>query len=415
MDAVESDPIRERLQTFILNNPEAEYRGDGGTRRICRPWGDPTLELRIPEDNPDPLIDALNAVYLPPRFTAVWHRDSRDLELIYTAHPVEQEVRSRSFVLRFGDREFRCEFGSASERLCTLAAAAIPVAPPTDTQHRNLASFSVSRHTTRRGGNGAPPEPTSFWIRHVEWDENAIAELARHLNFYMRHFDRESPVMLVHDEPRENSAVKPRRRYPLGDFPPIISARPLDPYLLGLWSHSLGGDPFLRFLHGYQILEYAAFYYSKESVLHTLRRILASPETPSRLDDAVRRAMDALAEDRTSEEHKLVSVFKQLVDPRAVWDEIEPNKDYFCGDVRFDGGCSIEPLLKPDWGFDDFVTAWIPKFPDSLRKLRNAFVHSRDPRLGGAILRTAANYDRMRPWLAPVSVAADQVILYRDT
>jgi len=100
-----------------------------------------------------------------------------------------------------------------------------------------------------------------------------------------------------------------------------------------------------------------------------------------------------------------------MVDPKEIWKELQPYKDYFSADVVFDGGFSLPALIKADWEVGDFVAAWTPKFPDALRKIRNALVHAREMRMVNVISPTKANYDRLRPWIAPLSLAAMQVTI----
>ena len=415
-EEVMDDPVREQLAAFLEGNPESEYVVEEGQRRIKRPWGDSTLEIQIPEDDAGELIAMLNSLYLPPRFTALWHRDSEDLEMIWTAMPVGEELRTRSFDFRFRDRSYRCEYAPASRSLCALARASRPVEPPSSTGYRNLSTFQLRQLRAELSrSNGDTTEPTSFYIRSLPWDENAVVELAHHVNFYMCYFDRQSPVIVIHEMPSGGAKVTGPQRYPLGDFPELISGRALDPYLLALWDSTFSVSPFLCFLHGYQILEYAAFYFLREGVLQTVKRILCSPDVLARPNEAVRQVVDAVVEDRMGDAEKMVAVVKQVVDPEALWREIEPNIEYFCRDVDFDGGATLAALLNPGSGVEDFRKAWIPKFPEALRKLRNGIVHAREQRGPGGILPTRANSERIAPWLAPLSVAAVQTILYRET
>lgn len=93
------------LATFFASNPEAnfEVREQGGM--VTRPWNDSTLALRIAKDSEE-LVEALNAVHLPPRFTALWHKDSKDLEVIWGPVATTDVLRSRSFDFRFKNETF---------------------------------------------------------------------------------------------------------------------------------------------------------------------------------------------------------------------------------------------------------------------------------------------------------------------
>jgi hypothetical protein len=51
---------------------------------ITKPWGDASVAIDIPRDAAG-LADALNKVVLPRRFSAIWHSDTKDFEVIWTA------------------------------------------------------------------------------------------------------------------------------------------------------------------------------------------------------------------------------------------------------------------------------------------------------------------------------------------
>lgn len=411
------DELLGRLGPFLAANPEARFKRAEGQAIIGTPWGDTTVEIVVPEEN-DELVASLNAVFLPPRYTAIFHRDSGDLEVIWGPVPRVFEERSRAFEFRFEGKTYQCKYGEASSRLLRIAEFSRPSGPGPETSYRNLV---VLRGYLRRQRRTPESElvtdfsPTSFWITCVPEDENELLRLVRHLNFYMQYFDLKTPHVLIHEEPPSKDTVPPPGRYPFDSFPGVVSARPLDPYLLGLWEGAARAtDTFRRFLYRYQIIEYAAFYYLQESTFYSIRKLLASPNLPARLDDSVRQILDMAVEARMDDEAKIVAVIKQVVDPERLWKQIEPALAFFSSDVVFDGGFALPALLKPGWGLDDFKSAWIPKFPDALRKLRNALVHAREARMAKGISPTHANYERIRPWTALVSFAASQVIAFRE-
>jgi hypothetical protein len=80
----------------------------------------------------------------------------------------------------------------------------------------------------------------------------------------------------------------------------------------------------------------------------------------------------------------------------------------------FDGGFRLPPLIKDDWKKEDFFTAWTPKLPDALRKIRNALVHSREARMVNVIAPTRKNYHLLRPWIQPLQIIAYHTLVYRE-
>ena len=73
---------------FQAANTESTITEQDGKYIISKPWGDESFELIANPEDID-LKATLNQVYQPPRFYAVWHRDTNDFEIIYS--PVRRE------------------------------------------------------------------------------------------------------------------------------------------------------------------------------------------------------------------------------------------------------------------------------------------------------------------------------------
>lgn len=410
-----ADKLRQDLQKFFERNPECEYRKEEKASLIARPWGDETLELRVRETDQE-LIAALNSVHLPPRFTAIWHGDTKDLEFIWAPIPADAEEYGRSFEFNFCDTVYRCEFAQSSNRLMLIADSSRTVRPPTPTDHRNLNEYARYRHYIKRHPESpyAAYVPTSFWIRGVDWDEDKLVDLVRHLNFFVRYFDRKSPRVIVHEgQPEGSSAPEMPIRYPYIKFPAQLIGRRLDSYLLSLWESAVNApDPFRRFIYNYQILEYAAFYHLQEETVYSIMRVLASPQTLVQPHQAAREILDVVSNARAKEEARIVAVVQKVIDHVTIWKEIETNPVLFSEPIEFDGGFVLDALLKVGWGMEDFKKHWIPSYPDSLRKLRNALVHGRETRTAKVIAPTRQNYHRLRPWGALLAVTAVHTMLF---
>lgn len=409
--------LQERLQRFLDRNPGSELKERGKSMVVAAPWGDPTLTLRIDESAED-LIAALNAVYLPPRLTAIWHLDTCELEIIFTALPLRPALRERSFEFQLGGRTYGCQFAPSTPRLMAIAVASRPVGPPSETDHRNLQSYFLYHHHVKEHPDSELAKeggPTSFLIRGLDYDENLVIQLVRELNFFMAYADPKTPRILVH---RSQSSGAPSHKDPLTApevFPALLRGRHVDPYLLGLWESSVNAaDPFRRFIYLFQILEYCAFYHVQEEILRVIRRAIQAPDAPARVGEIAREVLDAVVEDRVQEAQKLVGGLDRCVDPARLWSMIEPNAKHFAQDLRFDGGFVLPALISDRWSLEDFRRAWSPKFADSLRKIRNALVHARESRQVGVIAPTQENYDKLAPWLAPLQVAAMEAIVFGD-
>ena len=415
---LESD-LRAKLQPFLIQNPESDIEVKNKVPVIARPWGDDTIELRVPEES-EFLVDALNAVRLPPRFTAIWHEDNKEFEIIFTAMPIEEELQSRGFEFRFGDHDYKCAFGLASQRLRSIALASRPLGPPSQTNYRNLQSFHILEHSQEKHPDSRSEQygdPTSFWISGIkEYNESYLIELARILNFYMGYFDRESPRILVHDVPARLRHPHPER-YPSGEFPEIIQSRDIDQHLLSLWESASfpGGDVFLRFIHYYQILEYAAFYYVRDDLMQTIQRVLTAPDSAARPQAAARQILEAMVAERAQDETKITEVIRRCVDPDELWRELDNNRKAFSESVAMDGGFQLPAIMSASESLNDFKATWYSRYPSALQRIRNALVHARESRQSTMIAPTRSNQEMLLPWLGPLSLAAARVMVYSNT
>jgi len=227
------------------------------------------------------------------------------------------------------------------------------------------------------------------------------------------YFDNSTPVIIINEEAEERSMVVVPERYPHGQFPKTIAGKPFDAYMLSLWeTASSSGNPIQKYLYHYQIIEYAAFYYLKEDVIKAVKRILLSPGILDSIEDASKRMLDILAEYRTDDESKISLVINQFVDPAQIWPTVEANREFFSQESIFEGGFTLQPLIKKEWSLDDFKTAWYPKLPDSLKKLRNCLVHSREQRSSCSVTPSKKNFRIVRPWAYVMEAISGQIVVY---
>lgn len=408
--------IKDRVSKFLEANPIAsieELNLSGEPHiAIAKPWGDDSLVLLLDtEDTDDKFFDALNAVYLPERLSALWHTDTNSLEIIWTAYPTRSEVKDRRFVFSFEGTEYECYFGPSSDRLMVIAKLAIPV-KQSDTDHRNLLSFFYFHSADGEDRPPFEPEPRSFWIKPVLWNEDAVLRLVNQLNFYMSYYDINSPLIRLHTPKSEEKAVKPRTRYIDGKFPDKIEGRALDDHLLHFWSASLSGDPARRFIYCYRIIEYAAFSYLDHKTRVAVRKILASPNVSSR-NDAADQIVSAIQAMKMDDHARFAHFIGDTVDASLIWREISQNLGAFTKETLFDGGFKIGALVSQKSDAEHFINDWPDNFCKAIKNIRNALSHGRDQRTAFPITPTTANFNRLRPWVALTHIAASQVVVYQ--
>jgi len=404
------------LQEFIVNNPEAKLEEKDNFFVIENPWGDDTLELIIQKSNID-AINSLNFLRLPPRFTGIWHRDTRDLEFIFTYIRKDDPLYANNFVFNFKGKSFKCEYGIGTKRLQKIIEVANIIARASESNFRNIGTLQVSKTIQERDHSEGSDiyQLTSFFIRNADISEDDLPELALHINFYMRYFDVESPRIIIHPEPIPDENTEIPCRFPFGSFPNEISGQVLDPFLLTLWDSAVTAtDPIRIIISSFQILEYGAFYFLKDNILRDIRRALSMPEAILRQEEISKEILDTITIDRSTDEDKIKNLIHQVVDPKVIWKEIEQKKQFFSEPTNFDGGFLIDPLIKNDSSEDNFIVDWFPKFPATLIDLRNALVHSRERRQSSCISPTKRNLCLLKPWANIALTTSVQIILYRD-
>lgn len=402
--------LKERLSVFLAANPEASYQEKDGHAIVEKPWGDSSILLTI-RSTDDTLIAALNTLRLPPRFSAIWHRESKQMEFIWDPVDTKHHLRTRGFEFTLDGQTLHCRFGDSSPELLAIARAASFVRG-TYTNYRNLSNTRLYLLVNEQGAD-VSTTPTSFWLGPMECDENAIALVGGHLNFFMTYFDFQTPRVLLHESPAPGLVKE--QRYPRGPFPTRIDGRRIDPNLLLVWESVFDSpDSFRKFLYAYQVLEYRAFYYVQDNVLRVIKRVLASPDTIAKGDEAVRQMFDVLTEQRMGDDSRVEAVLKQFVDPAALWPQIALNLPSFTEEVSFDGGFALEPFLKQNATLETFQEHWPARFAKHIRTIRNSLVHGRESRQAVTIAPTRSNYERLRPWVAPIVIAAQEATLFFD-
>lgn len=417
--------IADSLSGFLTHNKGITARKhDDNTYILEGLWEDETIELFYRQDD-EKLRHALNNIYLPPRYSAIYHVDTRRLEVLYTVFTSgmsKDEISSRSFDFDHAGHTYSCKFEKTSDRCMLLAKDFLPTDSITYSNFRNLNSYKNyaffldhkddAPHEIRSVYANA--EPISFWIDEIVWDDDIILDMIHHLNFYMSYFDRESPTILIHSPPDESRSQKKPTRYPFRKFPAHIKSVDIDRNLLHFWQASLTGDPARRFLYSYQIVEYASFYLLEEEIASGVRRLLASPDAFSRSTELTAQILETIGQSKISDPQKIEGLFKRVVKAERIWNLISDNKAAFCQPTKFEGGYQAPALVQEHWTQADFSTHWPLSFANALRGMRNALSHGREQRMTSVITPTANNMRKLQAWVPLIAASAREVMVYRN-
>ena len=415
------EDVKALLHPFLESHPDVaiEYRevGRKPETRLCitKPWGEDGLIIALPKDI-ETFSEALNNILLPERYTAIWHRDTKDFEIIWTALLLSEEIediKNREFLFSLDSKEYKCSFGRSSERLLTLASQAVPIAK-SHTEHRNLMSFRYYVENKKDSTSGIVPigEPYSFWIRNVEWDEDRVLQLVRHLNFFLTYYDRESPEILVHTAPDKKASNQPR--YLIDTFPNRIDTHEIGDDLLQLWMASREGDAARRFIYSYRIIEYASHAYIDIEARRKVHRLLTKPHARSDLGALTDKVISTTLMKTMDDVQKMNNLLNDILSTESLWREIERHRSAFTSNVIFDGGFTLKKLIDDSETFETFKTNGIPTFINRARNIRNHLSHGRDRSTQATITPTVVNFRRLEPWTAAISVLAGEVLIFSN-
>ncbi|MGA9042669.1 MAG: hypothetical protein WB421_19205 [Terriglobales bacterium] len=405
------------LSEFRRSNPWSKVEAVDRTITIQLPWNDGSLELVVQSAKDRREIGCLNALVLPERFNAIYHRDQKRIEYIFSElFDAEEALPSQDFAFRWSSRDYLCHYGPTSERLLFLARVFRPV-KGSSSHHRHLDElhdFQLAHKLPATLQHWFKSRKAiSFFVENVEaYHEEHLIAFAKHLNFYTAYFDRTSPMIDIVPVSSGNVPLTPGAPRTPEVIPPMITAVELDPFLLDLNLAARMGEIRLRFLYYYQILEYAGFYWVEDSVKTAICKILQAPDLQSNLDEYVPKLLDALVPTRQNDEHKIKRVIESRVDPKVIWTEISCNLPHFCVAHKFEGGFQTEPLVSIDTTEEAFSKMWNPKVFDTLRAIRNSLVHARESRTEAVIFPTVANARLLRPWIPVARRMAEQVTIY---
>jgi hypothetical protein len=410
--------LKKRLATFLKYNPHAEIGKKGKYFYAQRPWNDESVAFLLrPEAE---FIKALNGLILPPRFTAIYHRDSKTMEYIYTVLESDEPRCKREFKFVLSGKSYFCKYGKASKELLTLSRQFRRTGKQSGSEHRNLLllreyvqSQSKKRGTFEEAFLGM--EPISFYVSGFKrFNEDEIVEVSKHLNFFMQYYDRESPFIVIHSPESESMDEFTQSRIPEIAFPETITTKRQDPFLLDLaLTANTTTTARLQFIYYYQIIEYSAFYYIDAKTRTELLRIINNPDIQANVDSYIPRILEAINVGVRQEDYtKIESVVKSVCSLEAIWKEIERNMSYFTTKQEFDGGFVIEPLIPENCTKDFFCGSWNPKITITLSHIRNALVHGREKKFIHVITPTGRNDLLLRPWASIAQCIAEQVIIF---
>ncbi|CAN7290206.1 hypothetical protein [Mesorhizobium sp. LjNodule214] len=410
---------QQKLKPFLDNNPKSEVKkislAGEDILAVVNPWGDAALVVELDNDA-EQIVSALNNLIFPERLSAIFHVDSRELEVLWTAYalsPNNQQVFGRSFEFAYNNKTYNCEFKKASNSLMLLSGVLKPIGP-SDNSYRNVLSFvnyslslGLDDEVDKRFGT-----PSCFYIEGIDYSEDKIVEFLNCLNFYMSYYDMLTPRILIHPPQLPKAPSDMGTRYRYGKFPAVISGRQLDPELLQFWGATDNAEPARKFLYAYRIIEHSAFFFVESAPKIAVRKALMAPHALDDISGTADRVLAAVRSSKIDEYQRFEAVMAKAVDPEILWKFVEINVEMFSKAETFDGGFELSALVAGLQSKDDFMNNGVRNICNLARRIRNALAHGREDKNATVILPTKANYEKLRPWSNLIVRAAGEIILY---
>ncbi|MCA0855876.1 hypothetical protein [Phaeobacter italicus] len=382
-------------------------------RRILHPWSDKTLAILVPNHigAAKTLAQTLEKVELPEKYSAILHKKTGSLEVIWTAFKIRDKHQSligREFKIWWKGVARTCRFGKSSDELLAIAACAVPHAASSSTEHRNIVSFHMFVHEDDHHNLGTP---LSFWIDCNGLSGDELDEFIRAANFYMTYYDRESPRILIHENGKLNT-LSERPRYAIGEFPSEISGQSIDPVVTSFWLGSFDTrDSAMKYLLHYRLIEYLALAHLNSEKETELKAILQRPHLASTTDSAVSEIASIFAT-APRETDRIKQFVDQHVAPEKVWSVLEMNKAVFSKPFDFDGGYTVKALISEGTNLEGWRKSGPISIVDKLRAIRNCLAHGQDDGTRGVIHATKRNRDLLIPWVNLIETFAAESMLY---
>ncbi len=366
-------------------------------------WGEDAFYCLIQKKD----IALVSKLIFPPQLSAVIHTDKHLLEFIYAPIEESEKLLKRHFVFHYDNAKFEMYFGLQSDAVIALAKG-LNETGESRTDCRNLYKFR-DYHNRKKFPKDLRKyyehrKPYSFYIKsNVDVAKLDIVNFCKHVNFYMRFFDRDSPSILTHALP-DLSVEKYEKPCLLSkkQFPSDIIGCKFDPVLIDLFEIAENtGAIRLRYLFYYQVLEYCAYYSLTDELKRKIQNIINRPDIISSSESYSKQLIDSFKDyfKTNDDKQKLEHFIHQNCEVDDFRHEIECNLSYFAKDISFEGGFVLSALIDDKVDFNKPQPQLKKTLVDRLDKIRNVLVHIRESRENKVILPSLKNHRQLRPYL----------------
>jgi len=419
------------LEIFQKTNSTIEIVEETEHINLNKLWADSSFMCRFPKDKD---FSSLEDIELPLELCAIFHKTEQKLEFIFTPLSEDHKFLPRKTVFYFKGIEIKTEFSEPSKALQVLAKGFRKIDAPNDSQYRNLEVFADYYRTEEQNSQMKTYfKNKKAYSYYVSGDfkkiKNDFVALCKHLNVYLRFFDRRAPVIsIINIEPKGENFKLPCYTNEK-DFPDQISANSIDPIALDLLEVARDtGNGRLKYLFYYQVLEYFAYYYLDEELKRKLSNILKSPDLLYNSSSYTRTIIEELKDytNNTTDKQKLTKLLTDYITVEDIVVELKCNIINFCNDIEFDGNFKLPAIIQDEKSLDKLFVEGketkekkkekekakadlIISIADRVEKIRNVLVHIKESRENKVILPTRNNNRKLTPYLFLLSRIAETI------
>lgn len=408
--------MNKSLKKIIENNPKTKVEKIKDFHSIENLWEDDSIGFKIEKGQ---RTTELTTVKFPPEIIGLHHYLDDKLEFIFSPRLKTDPIIKKKFTFNYQSETYDCYFDTCSKSVELLAKTLRIIKPDTDSEHRNLRDF-------RSYFNNVGPTyiqqfnkdriPISFYVKgNFKKFKGQFIPLLKTLNFYMSYFERSHPKIVLLNKEKETEEIKRPCLSKEKAFPKTINAKKINETILDIFEVANSTrDLRLRFIFYFQIIEYCTYYYLETEVGNKLEKILSQPDIADNTTEYSKRVQDLLQNHfykNKSDSSKLENSISYFVEINDIKDELLTNTDFFCKDLKFDGGLTVKKIFENKEQAKHLNNSTLKSVKENIEKIRNTIVHLRHSRENKVILPTPKNNELIKPYLYLVRRIAEKIAL----
>ncbi len=382
-------------------------------------WNDDSFFLRFDSDEN---LEFLNTIEFPQELMAIYSTSENFIEVFASPLSPDLDLVKRNFKFMFKGQEFTCSWNTPSEYFEKIAKAFREDKEESKTSYRNLRQFRdfyridelppfISKYFENKS-------PFNFFIEgDLTAIQDNIIEFCRTLNFYMNFFDRETPNIQIFQKAFDKESYNLPCFSLFDTFPEVINGVEIDDILLEIITvANTSNDIRLSFIFYYQILEYASYYYLKSDIKQKLMTLLKRPDISYKSEEYSKNIIEEFKNhfNQNDDKAKLDNLITAHITLNDIKLELEKNIDYFSKKIEFDGGFTLDPILKNEiTSVTQLPESTIKAIKENIVSIRNSLVHLREYRENKVILPTNKNDDLLTPYLYLIRRISEKIVIDR--